>query len=155
MPAAMARLQRTESLFVIIDVQEKLLTLIDGGEAVVRNLDRLVRGFHVLDIPIVVTEQYSKGLGTTVSALRNVLTETVGYSPIEKSTFSAYGCGEFQAALRLARRKQIIVAGIGTHVCVYQTAKDLIEADYQVTIIPDAISSRTPQNHHPPLHPIT
>src|SRR5260221_6265044 len=136
----MPRLQRTEALFVIIDVQEKLLPLIDGGEAVVRNLDRLVRGFHVLDIPIVVTEQYTKSLGTTLFALPTILNETVGYSPIDKSTFSAYGCGEFQAALRLARRKQIIVAGIETHVCVYQTAKDLIEADYQVTIIAHAIS---------------
>src|SRR5258708_10423523 len=142
MSAAMPRLQRTETLFVIIDVQEKLLPLIDGGEAVVRNLDRLVRGFHVLDIPIVVTEQYSKGLGTTVSALRTILTETVGYSPIEKSTFSAYGCGEFQAPLRLARRKQIIVAGLETHVCVYQTANDLIEPDHQDTSRADAVSSR-------------
>src|SRR5258708_21355946 len=105
MSAAMPRLQRTETLFVIIDVQEKLLPLIDGGEAVVRNLDRLVRGFHVLDIPIVVTEQYTKGLGTTVSALRNILTETVGYSPIEKSTFSPYRCGEFQGRLLLGLRK--------------------------------------------------
>src|SRR5713226_7358221 len=153
--AAMPRLQRTEALFVIIDVQEKLLPLIDGGEAVVRNLDRLVRGFHILYIPIVVTEQYTKGLGPTGSVLRTTLMETVGYSPIEKSTFSAYGCGEFQAALRLARRKQIIVAGIETHVCVYQTAKDLIEADYQVTIIADAVSSRTAENRDIALRRMT
>ena len=144
--AALSRLQRAEALLVIIDVQEKLMPVIHDGEAVVRNLDRLVRGFQILDIPIVVTEQYSKGLGPTVPELRATLKETVGYSPIEKLTFSAYGCGEFQAALRLARRKQIIVAGIETHVCVYQTVKDLLDADYQVTLIGDALSSRTVEN---------
>jgi nicotinamidase-related amidase len=145
-PAALTRLQRAEALLVIIDVQEKLMPVIHGGEAIVRNLDRLVRGFQTLDIPIVVTEQYVKGLGHTVPELCTVLKETVGYSPIEKLTFSAYGCGEFQMAMRLARRKQILVAGVETHVCVYQTVKDLLDADYQVTILADAIASRAPEN---------
>jgi nicotinamidase-related amidase len=145
-PSALSRLQRAEALLVVIDVQEKLLPVIHGGEALVRNLDRLVRGFHLFDMPVVVTEQYVKGLGPSVPELRTTLTETVGYSPIEKSTFSAYLCGEFQMALRLARRKQIVVAGIETHVCVYQTVKDLLDADYQVTIIGDAASSRSAEN---------
>jgi nicotinamidase-related amidase len=142
----MPRLQRADSLLVIIDVQEKLMPVISGAEAVVQNLERLVRGFHVLDIPIVVTEQYTKGLGSTVPELRDVLKATVGYAPVEKSCFSAYGCGEFLSALRLARRKQIIVAGVETHVCVYQTVKDLTEAGYEVSLIADAVSSRTPEN---------
>ena len=144
--AALPRLQRAEALLVIIDVQERLVPVIHGGEALVRNLDRLIRGFQILDIPVVVTEQYVKGLGPSVPELRTTLTETVGYSPIEKSTFSAYLCGEFQMAMRLARRKQIVVAGIEAHVCVYQTVKDLLDADYQVTIIGDAVSSRSAEN---------
>jgi nicotinamidase-related amidase len=142
----MARLNRAESLLVIIDVQEKLLPVIHDGDAVRRNLERLVRGFHLLDIPIVVTEQYTKGLGSTVQQLHETLVQTVGYTPIEKKSFSAYGCGEFLSAMRLARRKQILVAGIEAHVCVYQTVKDLLAADYEVTVIADAVSSRTPEN---------
>ncbi len=142
----MGRLQRAESLLIIIDVQEKLLPVIHGADAMVRNLERLIRGFHLLDIPVVVTEQYAKGLGPTVPELAATLRETVGYTPVEKSCFSAYGCGEFLSAMRLARRKQLIVAGIETHVCVYQTVKDLLAADYEVTIIGDAVSSRTTEN---------
>jgi nicotinamidase-related amidase len=145
-PSALSRLQRAEALLVVIDVQERLLPVIHGGEALVRNLDKLVRGFHLFDMPVVVTEQYVKGLGPSVPELRTSLTETVGYSPIEKLTFSAYLCGEFQMAMRLARRKQVIVAGIETHVCVYQTVKDLLDAEYQVTIIGDAVSSRSAEN---------
>ena len=151
----MGRLQRAESLLVIVDVQEKLLPVIHGADAIVRNLERLVRGFHLLDIPIVVTEQYTKGLGPTVPELASALRETVGYTPVEKSCFSAYGCGEFLSAMRLARRKQLIVAGIETHVCVYQTVKDLLAADYDVTVVADAVSSRTTENRDIAIHRMT
>jgi isochorismate hydrolase len=142
----MSRLQRTESLLAVIDVQDKLLPVIHNAEAVEQNIERLVRGFHVMDIPIVVTEQYVKGLGPTVPRVHTALAETVGYSTIEKTTFSAAGSGEFQSAMRMARRKQIVVAGVEAHVCVYQTVTDLLAADYQVTIVADAVSSRTVEN---------
>jgi nicotinamidase-related amidase len=151
----MGRLQRAESLLVIVDVQEKLLPVIHGADALVRNLERLIRGFHLLDIPIVVTEQYTKGLGPTVPELAAALRETAGYTPVEKSCFSAYGCGEFLSAMRLARRKQLIVAGIETHVCVYQTVKDLLAADYDVTVVADAVSSRSTENRDIALRRMT
>jgi isochorismate hydrolase len=122
------------------------MPVISGAEAVVQNIERLVRGFHILDTPVMVTEQYTKGLGQTVPELRDVLKTTVGYSPVEKSCFSANGSGEFLSALRLARRKQLVVAGVEAHVCVYQTVKDLAEAGYEVSIVTDAVSSRTPEN---------
>lgn len=140
------RLQRTDSLLVIVDVQEKLMPVIDGADDVIRNIERLVRGAKLFDLPVVLTEQYPKGLGHTVAAVRTAFAETFGYEPIEKATFSAFGAGEFVAALRLARRKQILIAGVETHVCVHQTANDLLGAGYEVTLIADAVSSRTAAN---------
>jgi nicotinamidase-related amidase len=142
----MTRLQRHEALLLVIDVQEKLMPVIDRGAEVEANIERLVRGCHVLDVPPLLTEQYVKGLGRTVPRVRRALEETFGYDPIEKSSFSANGAGEFQAALRGLRKKQILVAGVETHVCVYQTVGDLLAAGYDVTLIADAISSRTAEN---------
>ena len=140
------RLQRTESLLVIVDVQEKLMPVIDRADAVIANIARLVRAAKVMDLPVVLTEQYSKGLGHTMPDVKSAFDETFGYQPIEKATFSAYGAGEFVAALRLARRKQILIAGVETHVCVYQTVSDLLAAGYEVTLLTDAMSSRTAAN---------
>ena len=142
----MTRLQRHEALLLVIDVQEKLMPVIDRAAEVEANIERLVRGCHVLDVPPLLTEQYVKGLGRTVPRVRSAFDETFGYEPIEKSPFSANGAGEFQAALRGLRKKQILVAGVEAHVCVYQTVGDLLAAGYDVTLIADAISSRTAEN---------
>jgi nicotinamidase-related amidase len=142
----MPRLQRQDTLLLVIDVQEKLMPVIDRADEVEQNIDRLVRGLHVLDIPALVTEQYVKGLGRTVPRVRRAFEETSGFTPVEKMTFSAKGEGEFVATLRGLRKKQIAVCGIEAHVCVYQTVSDLIAANYEVTLIADAVSSRTPEN---------
>jgi nicotinamidase-related amidase len=139
-------LHRTETVLVILDVQQKLMPVIDGADGVIRNLERLIRGMHVLDVPVIVTEQYVRGLGPTVDPVRIALEEAHGYRPVEKTSFSAYASGEFLAEMRALRRKQIIVAGVETHVCVYQTVSDLIGAGHEVTIVGDAVSSRTAQN---------
>lgn len=123
------------------------MPVIDRGAEVTRNIERLIRGCHLLDaIPIVVTEQYVKGLGPTIEPLRNALAETGGYQPVEKMCFSAQGSGEFNAAMRMLKKKQVIVAGVEAHVCVYQTVIDLMAAGYSVTIVADAMSSRTAEN---------
>lgn len=119
---------------------------IDRAGDVEANVERLVRGCHVLDVPPLLTEQYVKGLGATVPRVRRAFEETFGYTPIEKNCFSANAAGELQAALRQLRKKQIVVAGVEAHVCVYQTVTDLLAAGYQVTVIADAVSSRTPEN---------
>ena len=140
------RLEREQSVLLVIDVQEKLMPVIDGADEVIRNLERLVRGCHILGVPVVITEQYVKGLGPTVEPVRRALEETSGYEPIEKMCFSADGCDAFSARLAALGRTQVLVAGVETHVCVYQTVEDLLARDLSVSVIADAVSSRTPRN---------
>jgi nicotinamidase-related amidase len=140
------RLHRTQTALVVIDVQQKLMPVIDGAADVIRNIDRLVRGCHILGIPALLTEQYVKGLGPTVEAVRVAFEETHGYRPIEKLCFSAQGCDAFATQLAALGRKQVLIAGVETHVCVYQTIADLLAAEFEVTVIADAVASRTPAN---------
>jgi nicotinamidase-related amidase len=140
------RLERSESLLVVIDLQEKLMPVIDRADAVAANVERLIRGCRILDVPMLLTEQYVKGLGPTIEPLRRAFEETGGYLPVEKTCFSSYGAAEFETALRSARRRQILVAGVEAHVCVYQTVIDLLGGGYDVSIVADAVSSRTAEN---------
>jgi len=140
------RLDRTSTTLTLIDVQEKFMPVIDRREMVEENIVRLIRGAQVVGCPTLVTEQYVKGLGRTVEPIRRALDETTGYYPIDKLCFSAHACADFASALRAQRRRQVLVAGIETHVCVYQTVMDLLRDGFEVTIIADAVSSRTAQN---------
>jgi nicotinamidase-related amidase len=142
----MSRLHRADTFLLIIDVQEKLMPVIDGHAEVARNIERLVRGFKVLDVPPLLTEQYIKGIGPTIAPIRRAFEETFGYEPIEKNCFSGYGCAEFVTELRLLQKKQAVVAGVETHVCVYQTVVDLLANGYEVTIVADAVGSRAASN---------
>lgn len=120
-----------------------------------KNIERLIRGAHVLGVPVIVTEQYVKGLGHTVEPLRSALEETSGYRPIEKSCFSAQGCEAFAAQLAALERRQVLVAGVEAHVCVHQTATDLLALQMSVTLVADAVSSRTPRNKEIALRRMT
>lgn len=149
------RLDRHNAVLVVIDVQEKLMPVIDRAKEVARNVDRLVRGCHVLGVPAILTEQYVRGLGGTIPGVRTAFEETFGYRPIEKSCFSAYGCEPFAAQLAALERKQVIVAGVETHVCVWQTVRDLLGQGMEVTIAADAVSSRSPENKEIALRRMT
>lgn len=149
------RLDRSNAVLVVIDVQEKLMPVIDGREEVERNIERLVRGAHILGVPTILTEQYVRGLGPTVASVRGALEETTCYRPIEKDCFSAQRCDAFAAQLAALERKQVLVAGVEAHVCVYQSIRDLLAAGYEVTILADAVSSRTQQNKAIALQRIT
>src|SRR5437763_10167614 len=142
----MIRLHRAYAVLIFIDVQEKLMPVIDGHEEVARNIERLVRGCKVLDVPTMLSEQYVKGLGATVPSIKQAFEETSGYEPIEKNCFSGFGCAEFVTLLRLLQKKQAIVAGVEAHVCVYQTAVDLFANGYQVIVVADAVGSRSSSN---------
>ena len=142
----MPRLNRADAFLIVIDVQQKLMPVISDREAVERNIERLVRGSKIVDMPAIVTEQYVRGLGPTVPLIRSAFEETWGYEPIAKACFSSYGCAEFVTITRNLHRKQAIVAGVEAHVCVYQTVGDLLVNGYDVTIVVDAISSRTQAN---------
>ncbi|MDR0424942.1 MAG: isochorismatase family protein [Clostridiales Family XIII bacterium] len=141
------RIRRGESVLVVIDLQERLMPAMCGGQAVEAAAGRLIRGFGILGAPVVVTQQYTKGLGPTVApimeALKAAALPAAGPAPaIEKISFSAAGAPEFIKGLEATGRRSVAICGIEAHVCVMQTALDLIDAGYSVYVAADAISSR-------------
>ena len=132
-----------EALLLIIDVQGRLAQGVFHSADLEKNISKLVRSCSVLDVSVLVTEQYPKGLGHTLDSLRELLGGNV---PVEKLSFSCCGNGDFMKQLRSFNRNDILVVGIETHVCVYQTAVDLVEFGYNVHLVTDAVSSRTEEN---------
>ena len=132
-----------KTALVIIDVQEKLSRVMHEKEKLFENLQKLVKGVKLLNIPIIITEQNPNGLGPTVSEIAPLLTDI---KPVTKFSFSCCGEEPFLRQLEMLNRKQVLLAGIETHVCVYQTAVDLIEAGYEVHTVVDCVSSRTLEN---------
>ena len=128
---------------IIIDVQEKLFRVINDREALLENLLKIVSGARALGIPIVVSEQNPAGLGGTVPELKTLLADI---EPVSKFSFSC--CGEERCQQQLAdlKRTQLLLAGIETHICVYQTALDLLEEGYEVEVLADCVGSRTVEN---------
>lgn len=131
------------ALLVIVDVQGKLAHTMYEKEALFHNLQKLIAGAQVLEIPVLWVEQNPKGLGPTIAEVAQLLPDL---EPIAKLSFSCCGSDRFMRALKAAKRKQVLVAGIETHVCVYQTALDLLDLGYKVEVVADAVSSRTAQN---------
>ncbi|WP_434618776.1 hydrolase [Azospirillum sp. B2RO_4] len=138
-------LRAQESVLVVVDVQERLLPAIHDSERVVRNAAMLLKGAAALSVPVLVTEQYPRGLGPTVEAVRAHLPE--GTPVIEKITFGSTGEPAFNAAVEALNRRQIVLCGTEAHVCVMQTALGLRQQGHAVYLVADAASSRTPANH--------
>ncbi len=138
-------LVKDHTVLVLVDVQERLLPVMYNSETVLKNLEILVEGALTFNIPIVWLEQYPKGLGETVPSLKALL-DAKGLKPIEKMTFSGVPHPEFQAVLEKYDHAHFLVAGIETHVCVYQTVRDLLAEDYDVEVVTDAVSSRVEAN---------
>jgi len=132
-----------KTVLVVIDVQEKLSCVMHEKEKLFKNLQKMIKGIQILDIPILVTEQNPNGLGPTAPDIAPLLTDT---KPITKFSFSCCGEEPFMREIEKLNRKQILLTGIETHVCVYQTAVDLIEAGYEVHTVVDCVSSRTIEN---------
>src|ERR1035437_6188289 len=116
-------LLRDKTALLIIDIQEKILPVMNNASQVTNNALKLIKGFKILNIPIFYTEQYPKGLGSTSEAL---LAELQGLSPIQKMSFSCYGAGNFFTRLIDNNVSEVVVAGIESHVCVQQTVLDLV-----------------------------
>ena len=129
---------------VIIDVQEKLFPAMYKKNTLLKNLKILIKGFQLFKLPIIITEQVPDKLGKTIIELSSLLDS---FEPIPKSTFSCAGETEFMRILDRTNAKRIILAGIESHVCVYQTAYDLLKQKKNVEIVVDCISSRTLNNH--------
>ena len=129
-----------DTVLLIIDVQGKLAQIVHESEAVERNISKLIRAAKILGVPVLYTEQYPKGLGHTVEALQELLSEE---KPLEKIAFSCCAEESFMEKLRGLNRNNVLVTGMETHVCVYQTANELIEDGYSVHLVADAVTSRT------------
>jgi nicotinamidase-related amidase len=127
------------TVLILVDVQEKLTSVMHQREALVENLVKLIKGVRTLNIPVIWLEQNPDKMGQTIPELRELLE---GQAPITKMSFSCCGASGFKEALKASGCKQVLIAGIETHVCVYQTAVELIRASYAVEVVVDAVSSR-------------
>jgi nicotinamidase-related amidase len=136
-------LKAKNTAMVLVDVQEKLLPAMHNDPAVLTALEKLLRGLAVLDVPVIWCEQLPEKLGPTDPSLATLLE---GNQPIAKSTFRCTGSKKFIKTLDQISPKQLLVAGIEAHVCVYQTAVDLAEMGFGVQVVADAVTSRTAEN---------
>ncbi len=138
------RLSTETSLLIVIDVQEKIFATMYEQKRVKDNIIRMVEGAKTLKIPIIWTEQYSKGLGPTIPELRAALG---GHTCYEKITFSCADDNQILKAVEKVNPRDILLCGIEAHVCVYQTAADLIDRGNRVHLVSDAVMSRHKSNH--------
>ena len=130
---------------VVIDVQERLFPVMNEKEAFLKNLQILIKGFKLFGLPILLTEQVPDKLGPTIEPLRSILKDT---EPIIKSSFSCAGDPGFLSQTDgLSTHDGIVLAGIETHVCVYQTERDLIRRGQHVEVVTNAVASRDANNH--------
>jgi nicotinamidase-related amidase len=142
------KLDRGRAALVVIDVQEAFRPVVLDFERVAANVGVLVQGARILGLPLLVTEQYPKGLGETVPEVARHLD---GVERLEKTSFSAVGADGFPAALA-EMRDQVLLCGIEAHVCVNQTAEDLLATGREVHVVRDAVTSRTPENRDLGVH---
>lgn len=131
------------SALLLIDVQQKLMPFIDQAEKVLARCQWTLQLAQALKIPILISEQYPKGLGTTLPELAVFSDQEA----IPKLSFSSWREPLFKEKLHGCNKKQLILIGIETHVCVLQTALDLIQEDYQVFVVSDAVGSRESADH--------
>ena len=133
----------SKSLLVVVDVQGKLAQLMHDKDKLFENIGILVKVAKILDIPILWCQQCPESLGPTVPEIAKLLADD---KPINKAAFSCCGEENFNIRLNESSREQIILCGIETHVCIYQTAVDLLRQDFHVEVIADAVSSRALDN---------
>jgi len=137
------RITNEDTVGLIIDIQERLFQVMNDKENLLRNCRILIQGLNELYIPLVVTQQYTKGLGETIPEISSVVPN---FKYFEKSEFSCYDVADFRWYLDDHETKNIIICGIESHVCVLQTAVDLKEAGFNPIVVMDCVSSRTNEN---------
>lgn len=131
------------TVLLLIDFQEKLFPAMHEKDKLLKNVLKLIRGVKVLEVPVLVTEQYPQGLGPTLPEIKKLLPEM---KPVVKTSFSCCDEAAFIKTLRSLKRTQVLIAGIEAHICVYQTASALAHAGYGVQVVADCIASRDPKN---------
>jgi nicotinamidase-related amidase len=132
-------LDRTKALLLIVDIQERLVPAMDKKEKVYANCQHIIEAAKLLAVPLLVTEQYPKGLGPTVNEIKDVLPL---YEPLEKITFDCCKGEGFLEKVASLYKSQIILTGMETHVCVLQTCLSLLQEGYTVHLVSDAVCSR-------------
>ena len=137
------RIKKENTIGVLVDIQTRLYPFIQDHEKLTKNCIILISGLRILNVPIIVTQQYTKGLGGTLPELNEVLGE---YTHIEKMSFSCCDEPRFNEDLALAAKNYVIVWGIETHVCVMQTVNDLIGQGYAPIVVEDCVGSRNPND---------
>jgi len=137
-------LDPNHTALVVVDIQEGFRAAIPDFGSIAQRSATVVRGFQLLALPVLVTEQYPKGLGHTAREITDVLSKT--NEVFEKSAFSSCGADGFVAKLDHFDIKQVVICGLETHVCVNQTAHDLIDRGFQVHILTDCVCSRFDHN---------
>jgi nicotinamidase-related amidase len=136
-------LDKEQAVLLIVDIQERLAAVMSRKDEVVKNNQHLIELAKLIGLPVVVTEQYPKGLGRTVPAL---LSSIPGCRPIEKMTFDCCGQDGFIQEIRNHAKKTVILTGMETHICVLQTCIGLLKSGLNVHVVQDAICSRTEEN---------
>lgn len=137
------RITNEKTTGLVIDIQERLFPVMWEKERFLKNCQILIQGLNELNLPILVTQQYTKGLGETIAGIKSVFSD---FKSIEKREFSC--CDEPSVNAKLAdfQTKNVIICGIESHVCVLQTAIDLKEAGYHPVVVIDCVSSRSPKS---------
>ena len=132
-----------ETLALVIDYQEKLIPAINNNKELIEKSSILIRGLRELEVPIIVSQQYTKGLGNTVEPIAEALGE---FEPFDKKSFSLMGDDDICRAIRLMGKSNVILCGAEAHICVLQTALDLIDEGDNVLIVEDCVGSRKPND---------
>jgi nicotinamidase-related amidase len=138
-----SRLKAEDTALLVVDMQERLLPAIHEHERVISNTRLLLRAAKALDLPVVMTTQYLKGLGPTHAQVAELVPPG---TPFDKLTFSCFGSAEFKQALAETRRHSLLLCGVEAHICVLQTGLDALAAGYQVHVMTDATGSRAARN---------
>ncbi len=137
------RILKENTIGLVIDIQERLVPVMEESGQFVENCIKLIQGMQVLGLPLLVTQQYTKGLGETIEDIKAVIND---FQYIEKKDFSCFGEPVVAERLALSGAKNVIICGIESHVCVLQTAVDLKEAGYNPVVVFDCVSSRSFDN---------
>lgn len=136
-------LNSEDASLLIIDIQEKLIKPMKYGEQIIKNTNILLSAAEEMNMPVIATEQYPKGLGNTVPELDKRLENARKFDKVE---FTAY-IDEVKKALQDTSRRKVIISGMETHICVFQTARDLLNDGYQVFVVSDGVCSRSKENY--------
>jgi len=135
------RIHRDNCVFIVIDVQEKFMPVLDRKDLLLSNIKKLVMASSEFGVPLIVTEQHPEGLGSTVEDIDMLLGQ---HAYIKKDSFSCFDSEDFKKALLDTGKEQIVLSGIETQVCITQTALDGLENGYEVFVAGDAVDSRKP-----------